>query len=141
MTLSLDDLQMMLSALFEMIAQEPPELAMSPEGEAKLWTMISVDGPQPVQLYLGVDAEMLTRFVKGFGGEEALLNPDPELERSVVKEMANVVGGNLRGAFNIEGALSLPSIIDAPSLPTECFESWDAQAKLWIAIAGMTIDG
>ena len=145
MTLSLEDLQMMLAALAEMIGELPPEVAMTPcdASEAKLWSAISVDGPQPVKLYLGADEETLKRFVKGFAGEEALESFDlgSDLVISVLKEMVNVVGGNLRGAFNIEGQLSLPSIIAQPALPCESFESWDAQARLWVAIEGMTLHG
>jgi|LauGreDrversion4_2_1035121.scaffolds.fasta_scaffold335893_1 hypothetical protein len=136
------DLHMMVSALFSMIGQESAEPG-APADEPKLWSMIAMGEAQEIKLVVGANQPMLNHIVLGFGGEE-MAEAGPSFEAEVMKEVANVIGGNLRGALGLGGALGLPSVVGAPAewqARAQCFETWDGEARLSVWLEGVEIDG
>lgn len=142
MDLALSDLHMMLGASFEMFGQQPPEFSDLVPGEGVTWAVISAGGEPEVNLAVGCDEPMLQRMVEGFGGPEAAEAMDPEFVSAVLRELANVLGGNLRGALSLSGTLSLPQI--APLLPAGHpwgFETWDGEGHMWLVLWGVEVHG
>lgn len=143
MTISHADLHMMVSAFLSMVGQEGAEPS-APADEPKLWSSIKMGEAHEVDLRVGANQEMINRIVLGFGGEEAAGAAEPSFEIEVMKEVANVIGGNLRGALSLGGALGLPSVAPAPAdwqARAECFETWDGEARLCVWLEGVEVDG
>ena len=136
------DLHMMVAAFFSMIGQEGAEPG-APADEPKLWSMIAMGESHEIKLLVGANQAMLNHIVLGFGGEE-MKDAGLSFEVEVMKEVANVIGGNLRGALGVGGALGLPSMTQAPAewqARAECFETWDGEARLCLWLEGVEIDG
>jgi hypothetical protein len=141
MNLGFDDLRMMAGAVFEMFGLQPPEGEPEPPSGAAVWAHITL-GDGGISLDVGLDRHALACFVTGFSDSDAAGRHDPRYETAAICEVANVIGGNLRGVLGVTGPLGLPAVVAGPRPEAELlgFAS-DTAGQIWLGLTGISVDG
>ncbi len=141
MNLGLDDLRMMAGAVFEMFGLQAPEGDPEAPTAAVIWAHVSL-GDGGLALDVGLDRHGLSCFVMGFSDAVAAGQHDPRYESAAICEVANVIGGNLRGVLGVSGPLGLPAVATGPRPEAELvgFAS-DTAGQIWLGLTGIAVDG
>jgi hypothetical protein len=140
MSLGLDDLRMMAAAVFEMFGLVPPELDAPPPPRVARWASVTL-GDGGLALHVGLDAAALERFVAGFSDGTSAARHDPQYESAAICEVANVIGGNLRGVLGLTGPLGIPSLSGGPDAGVEVFGFGSDSGEIWLGLAGIEVHG
>jgi hypothetical protein len=141
MTLGLDDLRMMASAVFEMFGLQAPEGDAEGPAAGVIWAHVSL-GDGDLTLDVGLDRQAVDAFVMAFSDAMSPGLHDPRFEAAAVCELANVIGGNLRGVLELTGPLGLPAVVAGvrPEAEVIGFAS-DTAGQIWLGLTGIAVHG
>lgn len=121
-------------ALFEqMLGTEPREAPPPTETPAGFGAVVTIGAPTPLRLHIVLPSkvvEEVAQYVFGIPREEV---GDPEC-RDLLGEMANIVGGSLKGMFDDATSLSLPTTFATSSK----YRAPEGARQLWFAVGGET---